>query len=239
MKTSQTFLYDKSSGNIEFIEKSKFLKEIILIISKKNNKIFNIKEINQLNNCTYKEIIQKFNTYFNKLTTGIFAIKMNENISIICLIDKTIVDFEKFCKKNKLKYGKEVKNLEKITKNTENLTKKVEKFGNCDIIRNYKPKENREELKSMNKKLVKKVAVASLAALMTIPNIVNPLNDNKVYAGVTSSGTIISPQKQANPANSSTNVYIPNNTQAVVNYSEPVRLKDGITLEWARQREAD
>ena len=57
------------------------------------------------------------------------------------------------------------------------------------IMRYYeKMNESKEELKTMNKKLVKMVAVASLAALMTIPNLTTPVNNsNIVYAGVAES----------------------------------------------------
>ena len=51
----------------------------------------------------------------------------------------------------------------------------------CAIIRAYKPKESKEELKIMNKKMIKRVAVASLAALISVPNIVVPTN---TYASI-------------------------------------------------------
>lgn len=107
---------------------------------------------------------------------------------MVNLCNKTIVDFNNFCKRNKWKFGTEIKN--------------------CNVDTN-KNKINREELKKMNSKLVKRIAVVSLAALMSIPNMVTP---NKALAGgITSSGTIMAGGKQQNTSNSDLNS-INNNT---------------------------
>ena len=174
MKTSISFLYESKTGNIKYLDKNKFVKEIIYVIARQKNTVFDHNEINKANILSYKEIINKFNKNFKKLTTGIYVLKVDNGIGIICLIDKQTIDFEKFCKKNNWKWGKEVENIEKNDNNSKKLLAKSKNLGiiyNKDLIRNYKPKESKEELKSMNRKMIKRFAVASLAALMTIPNL--------------------------------------------------------------------
>ena len=64
------------------------------------------------------------------------------------------------------------------------------------------PKESKEELKMKNKNIVKKVAVASLAALISIPNIVGSTNTyaayNQEYESYLSLGNIVSSVNQGN-----------------------------------------
>lgn len=162
MKTSQTFFYNEENGNIQYLDKRGFIGELCIVISKKDKNILCLDEIKKIYNLSYKDIVKKFEKVFKKLDNNIYGLKVQSKLGLICLIDKSTEDFEKYCKKNKLKFGQEVSNI-----NKKNL---FTKEGKCDII-NYKPKESKEELKNMNKKLVKRVAVASLAALMTIPSL--------------------------------------------------------------------
>lgn len=162
MKTSQTFFYNEENGNIQYLDKRGFIGELCIVISKKDKNILCLDEIKKIYNLSYKDIVKKFEKVFKKLDTNIYGLKIQPKLGLICLIDKSTEDFEKYCKKNKLKFGQEVTNI-----NKKNL---FTKEGKCDII-NYKPKESKEELKTMNKKLVKRVAIASLAALMTIPSL--------------------------------------------------------------------
>ena len=162
MKTSQTFFYNEENGNIQYLDKREFIGELCIVISKKDKNILCLDEIKKIYNLSYKDIVKKFEKVFKKLDNNIYGLKVQPKLGLICLIDKSTEDFEKYCRKNKLKFGQEVSNI-----NKKNL---FTKEGKCDII-NYKPKESKEELKSMNKKLVKRVAVASLAALMTIPSL--------------------------------------------------------------------
>lgn len=64
------------------------------------------------------------------------------------------------------------------------------------------PKESKEELKMKNKNIVKKVAVASLAALISIPNIVAPTTVraayNQEYEDFNTLGNIVSSVNQGN-----------------------------------------
>ena len=176
MKTSQTFFYNEENGNIQYLDKRGFIGELCIVISKKDKNILCLDEIKKIYNLSYKDIVKKFEKVFKRLDTNIYGLKVQPKLGLICLIDKSTEDFEKYCKKNKLKFGQEVSNI-----NKKNL---FTKEGKCDII-NYKPKESKEELKKMNKKLVKRVAVASLAALMTIPNLNVPINNvNTVYADI-------------------------------------------------------
>ena len=168
MKTSQTFLYNIKTGDIKYIDKQRFIEEI-LILNKNNktNTIYSLKDIQKFNGLSYKELLKTFNNIFNKLSTGIFSLKANNNISIICLIDKNTTDFELLCKRKNWKFGQEVKNFNQFI-NTNNFENK--KFDN---IIQYQPKETKQELKAKNSKLIKKFAVVSLAAFISIPNIIS------------------------------------------------------------------
>ena len=169
MKTSQAFLYS-NNGDIQYIDKTRFIEELVIVINRKQKKIFNLSEVKKLNNLTYKEVIQEFDKCFIKLMSGIYFTKLNANIGMVCLIDKSVTDFEKICKKNKWKFNKEVEEI--VEKNYKlGIIIKSENDKKICSIKNYKPKESKEELKMKNKKLIKQVAVASLAALMMIPNL--------------------------------------------------------------------
>ena len=169
MKTSQAFLYS-NNGNIQYIDKTRFIEELVIVINRKQKKIFNLSEVKKLNNFSYKEVIQEFDKCFSKLMSGIYFTKLNANIGMVCLINKSVTDFEKICKKNKWKFNKEVKEI--VEKNYKlGIIIKSENDKKICSIKNYKPKESKEELKMKNKKLIKQVAVASLAALMMIPNL--------------------------------------------------------------------
>ena len=196
MKTSQTFLYDESTGNIQYINKKQFISNIITKLSKDQKKVFSLDEVKKINNFTYKDIIQEFDTSFKKLEKGIYSLKLNQSkIILICLLDKTTTDFEKFCKKNKLKFGQEVEKLDNIEKNPQNQGIIYNKDKSINNILKYKPKESKEELKMKNKNLIKKVAVASLAALISVPNIANAYNVTEQMKG-TGIGPVLSATNQ-------------------------------------------
>lgn len=178
MKSSQTFLYNNLTGNIQYIDKTKFIKEILLINNKQpNKKQFSLQDISKYNNLTYKGLIETFNNLFKKLSNGIYICNIGKNMGIICLLDKTTDDFEKLCKKNNWKFGQEIKDINKdIT-----INKEEQVYNN---IINYRPKESKIELKNNNKKLLKKVAVMSLAALISIPNLIMPSQASGIiYSG--------------------------------------------------------
>ena len=196
MKTSQTFLYDESTGNIQYINKKQFISNIITKLSKDQKKVFSLDEVKKINNFTYKDIIQEFDTSFKKLEKGIYSLKLNQSkIILICLLDKTTTDFEKFCKKNKLKFGQEVEKLDNIEKNPQNQGIIYNKDKSINNILKYKPKESKEELKMKNKNLIKKVAVASLAVLISVPNIANAYNVTEQMKG-TGIGPVLSATNQ-------------------------------------------
>lgn len=203
MKTSLTFLYDNKTGNIQYIDKTRFIKEFCGSLSQKNNKIIDLQEVKKLNSSTYRDILKKYDKSFLKLSPGIQSIKLNQNTQLILLLDKTTEDFEKYCKKNNWKFGQEVEKLNNISddikpnlsllKNKKKSQESPQKQGiiyskekvslndSLQKIWQYKPKETKEELKMKNKNIVKKVAVASLAALISVPNIVGSTNTYAAY----------------------------------------------------------
>lgn len=224
MKTSLTFLYDNKTGNIQYIDKTRFIKEFCGSLSQKNNKIIDLQEVKKLNSSTYRDILKKYDKSFLKLSPGIQSTKLNQNIQLILLLDKTTEDFEKYCKKNNWKFGQEVEKLNNISddiklnlsllKNKKKSQESPQKQGiiyskekvslndSLQKIWQYKPKETKEELKMKNKNIVKKVAVASLAALISVPNIVAPTTVqaayNQEYESYLPLGNIISSVNQGN-----------------------------------------
>ena len=56
MKTSISFLYESKTGNIKYLDKNKFVKEIIYVIARQKNTVFDHNEINKANILSYKEI---------------------------------------------------------------------------------------------------------------------------------------------------------------------------------------
>ena len=75
MKTSQAFLYS-NNGDIQYIDKTRFIEELVIVINHKQKKIFNLSEVKKLNNLTYKEVIQEFDKCFIKLMSGIYFTKL-------------------------------------------------------------------------------------------------------------------------------------------------------------------
>ena len=150
MKTNQSFIFNKQTEEIKIVEKPQFIKELCGIIAKKTDKVLSLTEVKKMNNLSYAEIIQEFDNCFNKVTKGIYVVKLNDNNVLVCLLDKTIEDFQKVYKKIK----------------SNNSNSKVEKAesNNTEVNLREKSKEIKVD-KEMVKKNIKRAAIAVVASL--------------------------------------------------------------------------
>lgn len=179
MKVNQSFIFNMETEKVKMLEKSQFIKELIGIIAKKNNKVIDITEVKRLNNLSYKEIAEKYsNKVFTKLTVGIYCVKIDAKNILGCLIDKSIEDFKKIYEKSK---NKQVKDKNNILKHE--LSHKIDsnkilniKQGNAVTIDSLDEQieankiisnklRNMEVNKMLVKNYVRKAAVVGIAAV--------------------------------------------------------------------------
>ena len=167
MKSSKVLIHNIKTGKINLTEKT-----YLITFLSKNDK----KKINELKNLTYKDIVKKYQTSFKQLSAGIFAIKIDKEQIIVCLIDKNLENYVNYCKKNKIKYNEEdLKNTEKVNKNAVKSSSnekindyikqgnnyKSENEYNTNWNKNINPEKyrkiNKEEDEEMKKERIKKM----------------------------------------------------------------------------------
>ena len=115
MKSSQAIIVDKSKDQLKDLSKKDFIKYLkkYCNITPKTEKG---KKVN-LENITYKKILEYYKLFFTKEAEGIYSLSTdNENIDVVCLIDKTMKEYEENYEGKKEGGNKIMKAKQKLVK---------------------------------------------------------------------------------------------------------------------------
>ena len=97
---SQAFLYFRETGECKPTNKS-YLKMILPAVS------LNYTSIQELERTSWEDIVKNPKNGFKKLQEGIYGVQLYGERIFTVLINKTLEDFERFCKKNNLPFRPE------------------------------------------------------------------------------------------------------------------------------------